>query len=45
MTFEQFRRIQSRRAFFRDAAGGIGTIALAALLEKEGRGATSGSPT
>jgi hypothetical protein len=44
MTFDQFRRIQSRRAFFRDAAGGIGTIALAALLEKEGRGATSGLP-
>jgi Protein of unknown function (DUF1501) len=42
MTFDQFRRIQSRRAFFRDAAGGIGTIALAALLEKEGRGATAG---
>ena len=44
MTFEQFRRIQSRRSFFRDAAGGIGTIALAALLEKEGRAATSGLP-
>jgi hypothetical protein len=42
MTFDQFRRIQSRRAFFRDAAGGIGTIALAALLEKEGLGATAG---
>src|SRR5207248_1642401 len=32
MTFDQFRRIQSRRAFFRDAAGGIGTVALAAVL-------------
>src|ERR1051326_1520547 len=42
MTIDQFRRIQSRRAFFKDAAGGIGTIALAALLEKEGRGATAG---
>jgi hypothetical protein len=39
MTFEKFRQIQSRRAFFRDFAGGIGTVALASLLEKEGRGA------
>src|SRR3954451_5418521 len=44
MTWEQFRTIQSRRSFFRSAAGGIGTVALAALLEKEGRGATSGLP-
>jgi hypothetical protein len=43
MTFEQFRQIQSRRAFFCDVAGGIGTIALAALLEKEGRGASIGA--
>ena len=39
INLEHFRQIQSRRAFFRNAAGGIGTIALAALLEKEGRGA------
>src|SRR5260370_35029278 len=44
MPLEQFGRIESRRSFFRDAAGGIGTIALAALLEKEGRGATTGLP-
>ncbi|MDP9170060.1 MAG: DUF1501 domain-containing protein [Acidobacteriota bacterium] len=35
-----FRQIQSRRNFFRDAAGGIGTIALANLLKQEGRAAT-----
>src|SRR3984957_17579116 len=34
-----FRRIQTRRKFFRDAAGGIGTIALANLLGQEGRAA------
>ena len=39
MNFEQFRLIQSRRKFFRNVAGGIGTIALASLLEKDGRGA------
>jgi hypothetical protein len=39
MDREQFRRIQSRRAFFRDCAGGIGTIALAELLAREGRAA------
>ncbi len=39
MNFEQFRQIQSRRAFFRDVASGIGTIALASLLERDGYGA------
>ena len=39
MDLEQFRRIQTRRKFFRDCAGGIGTIALAQMLEREGRGA------
>src|SRR5262249_15892225 len=34
-----FDQIQSRCRFFRDCAGGIGTIALAQLLEKEGRAA------
>src|ERR1700710_1383103 len=35
-----FRQIQSRRSFSRDAAGGIGTIALANLLKQEGLAAT-----
>jgi Protein of unknown function (DUF1501). len=39
MDFEQFRRIQSRRKFFRNTAGGIGTIALANLLGGDGYGA------
>ena len=39
MDLEQFRRIQSRRKFFRDCAGGIGTIALAQLLEQDARAA------
>ncbi|MDQ6705573.1 MAG: DUF1501 domain-containing protein, partial [Acidobacteriota bacterium] len=39
MTFEQFRTIQNRRSFFKDCAGGLGTIALASLFEKEGLGA------
>ncbi len=34
-----YRQIQSRRGFFKDAAGGIGTIALAQLLQQEGRAA------
>ena len=37
MNFEDFRRIQSRRRFFRDCAGGIGTVAMAHLLGVEGR--------
>src|SRR5262245_19726918 len=36
----QFLGIQSRRRFFRDVAGGIGTIALADLFRQEGRAAT-----
>jgi hypothetical protein len=39
MDRNEFRRIQSRRSFFRECAGGIGTIALAQLMEQEGRGA------
>src|SRR5436853_594962 len=35
-----FRNIQTRRSFFRDCAGGIGTIALANLLAGEGRAAS-----
>src|SRR5689334_17520509 len=41
MDIRDFSRIQTRRRFFRDCAGGIGTIALAQLMEQEGRGATS----
>ncbi|MBZ5619193.1 MAG: DUF1501 domain-containing protein [Acidobacteriia bacterium] len=40
MERELFRKIQTRRRFFQEAAGGIGTIALAQLMEREGRGAT-----
>src|SRR5438876_10055141 len=39
MDREQFRRIQTRRKFFRECAGGIGTVALAQLLAREGRAA------
>jgi hypothetical protein len=39
MDRELFARIQSRRRFFRDCAGGIGTIALADLLARDGRAA------
>jgi hypothetical protein len=39
MDIQQFRRIQTRRRFFRDCAGGIGTMALAHLMAVEGRGA------
>src|SRR5215475_4245179 len=40
MDREQFRRIQTRRKFFRECAGGIGTVALAQLLARDGYGAT-----
>jgi uncharacterized protein (DUF1501 family) len=39
MNRELFGQIQSRRRFFRDCAGGIGTIALAELLARDGRAA------
>jgi hypothetical protein len=39
MDREQFRKIQSRRRFFQECAGGIGIAALAQLMEKEGRAA------
>src|ERR1043166_3668464 len=35
-----FEQIQSRRRFFRDCAGGIGTTALAQLRASEGRAAS-----
>jgi hypothetical protein len=40
MDREQFRSIQTRRKFFQECAGGVGMVALAQLLEQEGRGAT-----
>jgi hypothetical protein len=39
MDREEFRKIQTRRSFFQDCAGGIGMIALSQLMEREGRGA------
>jgi hypothetical protein len=39
MTGKDFQLIQSRRQFFRNCAGGIGTAALAHLLAAEGRAA------
>src|SRR5438874_772908 len=41
MDREQFHRIQTRRKFFRECAAGIGTVALAQLMEREGRGAVA----
>ena len=41
MDREQFRRIQTRRSFFQECAGGIGIVALAQLMEQEGRGAAA----
>src|SRR5581483_4973363 len=37
----EFQRIQTRRSFFRDCAAGIGTIALADLMARDGRAAAS----
>ena len=37
MNFQDLIRIEGRRAFLRDCAGGIGTIALSHLLAIEGR--------
>ena len=36
MNQQDFQLIQSRRGFFRSCAGGIGTIALAQLLQRDG---------
>jgi hypothetical protein len=36
MTFDDFRRVQSRRSFFRTCGYGLETIALAQLLERDG---------
>ena len=42
MTIDDFRRIQSRRSFFRYCAGGLETIALAHMLEKDGAAGRTG---
>ena len=45
MNFEHFKRIQTRRSFFRDCAGGVGTIALWHLLARElSAGSRGGAP-
>src|SRR5690242_6497388 len=44
MDFERYRRILTRRDFFRDCAGGVGIMALASLLEREGYAATTTAP-
>jgi len=41
MDREEFRKIQTRRSFFTECAGGIGIMALAQLMEREGRGAAA----
>jgi hypothetical protein len=40
MNESEFRRIQSRRSFFQDCAGGIGIMALGELLARDGHAAT-----
>src|SRR5881628_2578399 len=37
MDLRDYQLIQSRRRFFRNCAGGLGTIALGQLLQQEGR--------
>src|SRR5579862_4713011 len=44
MDRDQFLKIQSRRSFFQNCAGGIGIAALAQLMEQEGRGAAPADP-
>jgi hypothetical protein len=44
VNFEQFQKIQSRRKFFRECAGGLGTIALGSMLERDGYGAVTANP-
>ena len=44
MTPLQFQQIQSRRNFFRECAGGLGTTALATLLTRDSQAATAGIP-
>jgi hypothetical protein len=42
MTYDEFQRIQSRRSFLDNCAGGLGLAALAHLLAVEGRSAPDG---
>jgi hypothetical protein len=44
MNLPEFLKIQSRRSFFRSCAGGIETLALASLLEREGLAGSSTNP-
>src|SRR5277367_5248508 len=44
LKFEQFQKIQSRRKFFRECAGGLGTIALGSMLARDGYGAVTANP-
>ncbi len=44
MNLPEFLKIQSRRSFFRSCAGGIETLALATLLEREGLAGTIADP-
>ena len=44
MNLPEFLKIQTRRSFFRSCAGGIETLALAALLEREGVAGASADP-
>ena len=44
MNREEFRRIQTRRSFFEQCAGGIGIAALSQLMAGEGRAATDVNP-
>jgi hypothetical protein len=44
MNLPEFLKIQSRRSFFRSCAGGIETLALASLLEREGLAGTVADP-
>src|ERR1043166_3150957 len=44
MDLAEFVKIQTRRSFFRSCAGGLETIALASLLEREGPPGTAVNP-
>jgi len=44
MNLPEFLKIQTRRSFFRSCAGGIETLALAALLEREGLAGATADP-
>ena len=44
MNLPEFLKIQSRRSFFRSCAGGIETLALASLLEREGLAGSTSDP-